>query len=185
MTDLEKQLLDVARSILADDMLPLLPAEYVAKVRSAIAAAEEASPNYPAVPEGWALVKSPITEDMHRAAVKVLVRANGVDGLPQRMLDAMVATAPPATVKDSLIVQQATGVPDDARECLLDVVSHHQVFVDACRFTQMHVDGENVLYWKHQIDVLDRMKEQAERALRAAPTQEAGARLVAEAKGGE
>ncbi|NHR05762.1 hypothetical protein HA052_11180 [Chromobacterium haemolyticum] len=113
MTELEKQLLDVARSILADDMLPLLPAEYVAKVRSAIAAAEAAAtsaqpaPNYPAVPEGWALVKSPITEDMHRAAVKVLVRANGVDGLPQRMLDAMVATAPPATVKDSLIVQQA------------------------------------------------------------------------------
>lgn len=51
-------------------------------------------PNYPAVPEGWALVKSPITEDMHRAAVKVLVRANGVDGLPQRMLDAMLAAAP-------------------------------------------------------------------------------------------
>ncbi|AXT46413.1 hypothetical protein [Chromobacterium rhizoryzae] len=100
MTELEKQLLDVARSILADDMQPLLPAEYVAKVRSAIAAAEAAAtsaqpaPNYPAVPEGWTLVKSPITEDMHRAAVKVLVRANGVDGLPQRMLDAMVATAP-------------------------------------------------------------------------------------------
>lgn len=109
MTELEKQLLDVARSILADDMLPLLPAEYVAKVRSAIAAAESAqeAPNYPAVPEGWALVKSPITEDMHSAAVKVLVRANGVDGLPQRILDAMVAAAPPATVKDSLIVQQA------------------------------------------------------------------------------
>ena len=110
MTELGKHLLDVARSILADNMLPLLPAEYVAKVRSAIAAAEEASPNYPAVPEGWTLVKSPITEDMHRAAVKVLVRANGVDGLPQQMLDAMVATAPPATVKDSLIVQQATAI---------------------------------------------------------------------------
>ncbi|MGR2664445.1 hypothetical protein ACUXVY_22890, partial [Chromobacterium haemolyticum] len=81
--------------------------EFMYDVRDALNAATstKSSPNYPAVPEGWALVKSPITEDMHRAAVKVLVRANGVDGLPQRMLDAMVATAPPVTVKDSLIVQ--------------------------------------------------------------------------------
>ncbi|WP_337881844.1 hypothetical protein [Chromobacterium haemolyticum] len=62
-----------------------------------------APPTAPVVPDVWqlsgrsgwlALVKSPITEDMHRAAVKVLVRANGVDGLPQRMLEAMLATAP-------------------------------------------------------------------------------------------
>jgi hypothetical protein len=32
-----------------------------------------------------------VTEEMHIAAVKVLHRANGVDGLPQRMLDAMLA----------------------------------------------------------------------------------------------
>jgi hypothetical protein len=39
-----------------------------------------------------------VTEEMHVAAVKVLHRANGVDGLPQRMLDAMLAvqTTPPA-----------------------------------------------------------------------------------------
>ncbi|WP_225547268.1 hypothetical protein [Chromobacterium violaceum] len=47
-----QQLLGVARSILAEDMLLLLPAEYVAKVRAAIAAAEAAQPA-PAVPEGW------------------------------------------------------------------------------------------------------------------------------------
>jgi hypothetical protein len=35
-----------------------------------------------------------VTEDMHVAAVKVLQRANGLDGLPQRMLDAMLAAAP-------------------------------------------------------------------------------------------
>jgi hypothetical protein len=36
----------------------------------------------------------PITEAMHIAAEKVLQRASGVDGLPQRMLDAMLAAAP-------------------------------------------------------------------------------------------
>lgn len=37
-----------------------------------------------------------ITEEMHIAAVKVLHRASGVDGLPQRMLDAMRSAAPAA-----------------------------------------------------------------------------------------
>lgn len=32
-----------------------------------------------------------ITEEQHVAAVKVLLRASGLDGLPQRMLDAMLA----------------------------------------------------------------------------------------------
>lgn len=41
------------------------------------------------VPPGWK-----VTEDMHIAAVKVLHRATGVDGLPQRMVDAMLAAAP-------------------------------------------------------------------------------------------
>ena len=35
-----------------------------------------------------------VTEEMHAAAVKVLLRAPGLDGLPQRMLNAMLATAP-------------------------------------------------------------------------------------------
>lgn len=35
-----------------------------------------------------------ITEEQPVAAVKVLLRANGLDGLPQRMLDAMNAAAP-------------------------------------------------------------------------------------------
>lgn len=37
-----------------------------------------------------------VTEEMHQAACKVLLRATGMDGTPQRMLDAMRATAPPA-----------------------------------------------------------------------------------------
>lgn len=40
-----------------------------------------------------------ITEEQHVAAVKVLLRANGLDGLPQRMLDAMIAAAPPAATQ--------------------------------------------------------------------------------------
>lgn len=35
-----------------------------------------------------------ITEEQHVAAVKVLHRAAGVDGLPQRMIDAMLAAVP-------------------------------------------------------------------------------------------
>lgn len=35
-----------------------------------------------------------VTEEMHVAAVKVLNRASGLDGLPQRMLDAMLAVEP-------------------------------------------------------------------------------------------
>lgn len=43
-----------------------------------------------------------VTEEMHVAAVKVLHRANGVDGLPQRMMDAMLAVQPaqPAPVQE-------------------------------------------------------------------------------------
>lgn len=46
----------------------------------------------PVAPAGWT-PGQPITEAMHVAAVKVLHRAPGVDGLPQRMLDAMLAAA--------------------------------------------------------------------------------------------
>lgn len=37
-----------------------------------------------------------VTDEMHQAACKVLLRANGVKDLPQRMLDAMLAAAPAA-----------------------------------------------------------------------------------------
>lgn len=52
-----------------------------------------------AVPQGWT-----VTEEMHVAAIKVLQRANGLDGLPQRMLDAMLAAAPtpPALEREPL-----------------------------------------------------------------------------------
>jgi hypothetical protein len=62
-------------------------AEQVARRGAALASA-------PRVPQGYVMLPSPITEDMHVAASKVLVRANGLDGTPQRMLDAMTAAAP-------------------------------------------------------------------------------------------
>ncbi|WP_124905131.1 hypothetical protein [Burkholderia sp. Bp9004] len=68
----------------------------------------------------------------------------------------------------------------DASECLMAVVSHHRDFVNACKV--MHFDAINDdsdAYWEKQIDVLNRMKAQAERALSepfadaaAAPTDE-------------
>lgn len=45
------------------------------------------------VPDGWKLVRYPITEGMHAAACKVLIRSHGLSGVPQRMLTAMLATA--------------------------------------------------------------------------------------------
>lgn len=51
-----------------------------------------------AVPQAWK-----VTEEMHVAAVKVLQRANGLDGLPQRMLDAMLAAAPTPPAQEQLL----------------------------------------------------------------------------------
>lgn len=59
----------------------------------------------------------------------------------------------------------------DARECLMDVVSHHGDFEKACRALKDAAsddgNGSGASYWLHQIDVLGRMKAQAERALAA------------------
>lgn len=69
-----------------------------------------------------------------------------------------------------LAVSQPAAAPiDDARECLMDVVSHHHDFVTACKSIkgELHACGahDSAAYWQKQIDVLDRMKAQAERAL--------------------
>lgn len=129
---MQQNLIDAARAVIAADRAGELTDEHILALEAAANA--EAAPagampvaNSPERPDGWALVKSPITEEMHCAAVKVLVRANGVDGLPQRMLDAMVATAPPATVKDSLIVQPAPAEP----ACHIAEVSDEEVAI-AC-----------------------------------------------------
>lgn len=61
-------------------------------VLEALAASGEAA----LVPDVRKMGAQPITEEMHVAACKVLTRASGLDGLPQRMLDAMLAAAPKA-----------------------------------------------------------------------------------------
>ena len=73
----------------------------------------QAARRAPVVPQGWK-----ITEEMHVAAVKVLHRASGVDGLPQRMVDAMLAAAPQppeaAQLDDIGVVDMAQAV--DSKE---------------------------------------------------------------------
>ena len=61
----------------------------------------------------------------------------------------------------------------DAKECLMDVVSHHGDFHKACNTTRdLHLRENNrdsASYWDKQTHVLARMKVQAERALAAHP----------------
>jgi hypothetical protein len=56
---------------------------------------------------------------------------------------------------------------DDAYQCLLDVVSHYNDFRQA--LIEVKASNETArsdeAYWQKQIDVLDRMKAQAVRAL--------------------
>lgn len=56
----------------------------------------------------YKMVKWPITETMHAAACKVLLRASGMDGLPSRMIEAMTAAAPSVpSDRDSVIEEMA------------------------------------------------------------------------------
>lgn len=67
--------------------------------------------------------------------------------------------------------QAVCGLSDDARECLMDVVSHHANIVAGFslqqKFAEDSNDGDNALYWKREIEVAHRMKAQAERVLAA------------------
>lgn len=54
----------------------------------------------------------------------------------------------------------------DARECLEDVVSHYYDFQNALEYRrETETSADDKSYWQHQLDVLDRMREQARRAL--------------------
>lgn len=112
MTELEKQLLDVVRSILADDMLPLLPAEFVAKVRSAIAAAEAAQPTDVETRMCRVNGKTDDGDPCGHCAPSGECKHTGTCGYQKwgeqkHPTSVQLAAAPPETVKDSLIVQQA------------------------------------------------------------------------------
>jgi len=66
----------------------------------------------------------------------------------------------------------ASVLSDDARECLMDVVSHYDNIRAGFRAQEMEAfnaqDSDSAAYWVREIKVLERMKEQAERALLAA-----------------
>jgi hypothetical protein len=61
---------------------------------------------------------------------------------------------------------------DDARECLADVVSHYRALYAGLAFqlneATVSENSDDMTYWKHEIKALERMYEQAERALTAA-----------------
>jgi len=65
--------------------------------------------------------------------------------------------------------QAVVNLSKDALECLQDVVSHYNDFTKACdTMIKLCIDNsedDSALYWKHQLDVLDRMKNQAASAI--------------------
>lgn len=65
-----------------------------AAIDAAVSRALEEAAQSRKVPDGWKLIAYPLTEEMHVAACKALHRAPGLNGLPQRMLDAMIAVTP-------------------------------------------------------------------------------------------
>jgi len=72
---------------------------------------------------------------------------------------------------DASPAQQAVTLPDDARECLLDVVSHHDNIVAGFAAQRNAAtdanDNGTAAYWTREMGIAHRMKEQAERALTA------------------
>lgn len=50
-----------------------------------------------AVPEGWKLVPIELTDEMHAAAVRTILRCTGNDDFPPRVYGAMLAAAPAAS----------------------------------------------------------------------------------------
>ena len=73
-------------------------------------------PTAAVAPDGWVMVPRVATEEMHVAACKVLARANGIDGTPQRMLDAMLAAAPtpPASTDRAMGAEGCVPLTDEA-----------------------------------------------------------------------
>jgi hypothetical protein len=144
----------------ADDSVDRAQAEFIA---DAINAALTASPAFAL----RALYTYADSANVAQGAVAVgLVMTNDKGEKYGALLDSNIEertklyVAPPAQ----------TALTDDARECLMDVVSHHHDFRTACLEIKMASETtvSDELYWQKQIDVLDRMKGQAERALAAA-----------------
>ena len=102
-------------------------------------------------------------------------------GVPDTATDDVLVKFVRACLTASTALQPAAAQIDAARECLMDVVSHHDNIVAgfaAQRFAAQEAqDGDSAAYWKHEIDVAHRMKTQAERALAAAAPMPPNAQL--------
>lgn len=78
------------------------------------------------LPAGWVAVPVEPTEEMHVAACRVLQRANGLDGTPKRMLDAMLAAAPKLREKrQPLSDEQIKGVLEIVKTVIACVNEAH------------------------------------------------------------
>ena len=99
-------------------------------------------------------------------------------GVPDTATDDVLVKFVRACLTASTALQPAAAPIDDARECLMDVVSHHDNIVAGFAAQRLAAqeaqDSDSAAYWNHEIDVAHRMKAQAERALaamvRAAPS---------------
>ncbi len=93
------------------------------------------------------------------------------DALPDEIKDVDRVLARAAILAASPVQQPAAALIDDARECLMDVVSHHDNTVAALSARRVAADRDSdrntADYWRHEIEVARRMKAQAERALAA------------------
>lgn len=66
--------------------------------------------------------------------------------------------------------RKLNGEFQNARECLQDVVTHHNNVMSAFTLMRKHVkDEHSKTYWDHEIKAAFRMKEQANKALKAIP----------------
>lgn len=134
-----------------------------------------AQPMPEAAAQGWKAVLYPITEEMHIAAVKVLQRASGIDGLPQRMLDAMLSASPsaPEVAKPEREIERLIRERDQRDEIidrLCDAVlgSERPEWSSAYGFDDAVADVEERIAQLHQPSV-DKAWERFEQANAAQP----------------
>lgn len=89
------------------------PRDEWSSVRSEIRAAHGAAPQgvQAEPPPGFVLVPRELTEEMHAAAVRTIVRCHGNDDFPPRVYRAMLAAAPAAPAQEPQQPARATRMP--------------------------------------------------------------------------
>ena len=91
----------IEAGIIGKDVAPMFVADAVMFHIKALRALVQAAPVQAAVvPEGYVLVPLKITEDMHVAAVRAVVNANGNDDFPRTVWAAMLSAAPQSQTKE-------------------------------------------------------------------------------------